>query len=239
MSARPRLLFDDALLDAAAKVLRREGARTTTDAIAREAGVSKALLFTRYASKADLIAAVIDRETRLPEALLEEVRDAGGTPTVETLVEIGLQLLAVLRCTIPFAELARSSLDSSAMIRALERSGAAPWELAHMCTRYFKGALGQQDSPAPAIVARVFLGAILERALSESTPTVGPAAESDRAFLDGLARLVLQVAAGQTKRDPGHGPPAPGRGMNSERSLKRPRVDLEYGLAGSGGDSKR
>ena len=203
MTGRPRLLSDDALLDAAAKVLRREGARTTTDAIAREAGVSKALLFTRHGSKENLIAAVIDRETRLPEALLEELRNPGDAPTVENLVEIGLQLLAVLRCTIPFAELARSSPDSSAMIRALERSRAAPWELAQMCTRYFKNALGQQDSPAPAIVARAFLGAILERALSESTPAAGPAVETDGAFLDGLSRLVLQVAAGRTRPDSG------------------------------------
>ena len=202
MSGRPRLLSDDALLDAAAKVLRCEGARTTTGAIAREAGVSKALLFIRYGSKEDLIAAVIERETRLPEVLLEEVRYPGAL-TVESLVEIGLQLLAVLRCAIPFAELARSSPGSSAMIRALERSRAAPWELAQMCTRYFENAFGQRDSPAPAIVARAFLGAILERALSESTPAVGPAAESDRAFLDALARLVLQVAAGGTTPDPG------------------------------------
>jgi len=202
MSGRPRLLSDDALLDAAAKVLRRDGAGTTTGAIAREAGVSKALLFTRYGSKEELIAAVIERETRLPEVLLEEVRYPGAL-TVESLVEIGLQLLAVLRCAIPFAELARSSPGSSAMIRALERSRAAPWELAQMCTRYFENAFGQRDSPAPAIVARAFLGAILERALSESTPAVGPAAESDRAFLDALARLVLQVAAGGTTPDPG------------------------------------
>ena len=195
MSGRPRLLSDEALLDAAARVLRRERARTTTDAIAREAGVSKGLLFTRYASKEELIAAVIDRETRLPEALLEEVRNPRGTPTVENLVEIGLQLLAVLRCTIPFAELARSSPDSSTMIRALERSRAAPWELAQMCTRYFANALAQQDSPAPAIVARAFLGAILERALYESTPAAGPAVDTDCAFLDGLSRLVLHVVA--------------------------------------------
>jgi AcrR family transcriptional regulator len=202
MSGRPRLLSDDALLDAAAKVLRRDGAGTTTGAIAREAGVSKALLFIRYGSKEDLIAAAIERETRLPEVLLEEVRHPGAL-TVESLVEIGLQLLAVLRCAIPFAELARSSPDSSAMIRALERSRAAPWELAQMCTRYFENAFGQRDSPAPAIVARAFLGAILERALSESTPAVSHAAESDRAFLDALARLVLQVAAGGTTPDPG------------------------------------
>ena len=202
MSGRPRLLSDDALLDAAAKVLRRDGAGTTTGAIAREAGVSKALLFTRYGSKEELIAAVIERETRLPEVLLEEVRYPGAL-TVESLVEIGLQLLAVLRCAIPFAELARSSPDSSGMIRALERSRAAPWELAQMCTRYFENAFGQRDSPAPAIVARAFLGAILGRALSESTPAVSPAAESDRAFLDALARLVLQVAAGGTTPDPG------------------------------------
>src|SRR5262249_21562216 len=143
-------------------------------------------------------------------------------PTVESLVEIGLQLLAVLRCTIPFAELARSSPDSSAMIRALERSRAAPWELAQMCTRYFANALGQQDSPAPAIVARAFLGAILERALSESTPAAGPAVETDRTFLDGLSRLVLQVAAGRT---------TPGSGPDRARSRQAHSRDTEAILA--------
>ena len=162
------------------------------EAIAREAGVSKALLFTRYGSKEDLLAAVIERDTRLPEALVEEVSNPGCTLTVETLAEVGLQLLAVLRCAIPFAEVARSSPDS-AMVRALERSRAAPWELAGMCSRYFERALGPHASPPPAILARAFLGAILERALSETTPALAPAPEGDHAFVRDLAHLVVQV----------------------------------------------
>src|SRR6202162_4685147 len=150
MRGRPRLLSEDALLDAAAKALRRSGAKTTSEDIAREAGVSKGLLFCRYRTKGKLIAAVIDREARVAGDLLAKVDDPGQTPIGDSMVELGTQLLAILRRTVPFAELARSSRDSDELLRALACSRAAPQQLVQSCTSYFESQAARGDGAARA-----------------------------------------------------------------------------------------
>ena len=174
MSGRPRLVSDDALLSAAARAIRRSGTRTTSESIAREAGVSKGLLFSRYRTKQELIAAVIDREARLPEQLLERVRHPGGGPVAQTMAELGAELLGILRRIVPFADLMKSNPV-----------------LVQSCADYFEAqvAAGQLPPLPSQMLARIFFGAILERVLAESTP-----AESDPVFLRYLVDLVLHGA---------------------------------------------
>ncbi len=194
---RPRIVSDDALLEAAARVLRREGARTTTSAIAREAGVSKALLFSRYESKEELIAAVIEHETGIAEAVSDLVDDPARAALPEGLVELGRHLLAILRQTLPFADLARSSPAGCMLVAALQRSRAAPDRLVQLCARYFDAqvALGRLRPTPPGMLGRVFYGAILQRVLSETCPA-RPffVAECDSAFLDDLVHVLLEGA---------------------------------------------
>lgn len=92
MSGRPRLLSDDALLDAAAKVLRREGARTTRDAIAREAGRSEALLFASERSLKKPPRCSL-RRSGLACACPKSMRD--GHPRIGTPQTVALVVLAV------------------------------------------------------------------------------------------------------------------------------------------------
>jgi len=196
MSGRPRLVSDDALLSAAARAIRRSGTRTTSEAIAREAGVSKGLLFSRYGTKQELIAAVIDREARVPEQLLERVRHPGRGSVAQTLAELGAELLGILRRIVPFAELARSGPDSDGMLRAFAHCREAPLRLVQSCADYFEAqvAIGQLPPLPTQILAQVFFGAILQRVLAESTPGTPFAAESDPVFLRYLVDLVLHGA---------------------------------------------
>jgi len=192
MSGRPRLVSDDALLSAAARAIRRSGTRTTSEAIAREAGVSKALLFSRYRTKEELLVAVIDREARLPEQLPE----GGGGPVAETLAELGARMLGTLRRIIPFAELARSKPDSNAMLHAFAHCRQAPQRLVQSCADFFEAqiAAGELPPSSSQMLGRIFFGAILERVLAESTPGLPVVAESDPAFLRELVDLVLHGA---------------------------------------------
>jgi hypothetical protein len=150
---------------------------------------------------------VIDRETGVPEALLERVGNPGRSPIAENLVELGTQLLAILRRTVAFAELARSSPDSDLVARAFARSRATPQGLVQMCTRYFQAerALGRLPAVPPDTLGRVFFAAILERVLSE-TALANPVfvAESDTVFLRELVQVVLHgaLAAGTGLADP-------------------------------------
>jgi len=60
--ARKRLIDQSAILDAAERVVAREGAANLTlDAVAREAGIGKATVLYDFKSKQALIEAVIDR----------------------------------------------------------------------------------------------------------------------------------------------------------------------------------
>jgi AcrR family transcriptional regulator len=203
---RPRVVSDQALLDAAARVLRRDGSRTTTFAIAREAGVSKALLFSRYRTKEELIAAVIERETRITEAFLAHVDDPARKPLREGLIELGAHLLVILRRTMTFADLARSSPAPCLLLAALHRSRAAPDRLVQSCAHYFDAqiALGRVRRTAPGMLGRIFFGAILQRVLSETSPAARPffVVDSDAAFLEDLVHALLEGALARAELAP-------------------------------------
>jgi AcrR family transcriptional regulator len=89
-SDRPRQeraqITQAAIIRAAATVFAERGyARTTLDAVAVEAGVTKGALYFHFASKHALANAVITEETRVMQQGAERVL-AGGTSALETLI---------------------------------------------------------------------------------------------------------------------------------------------------------
>lgn len=69
----------EALLDAALKVLSRDGfERATMSEIAREASVAKGTIYNYFSSKGEVLACVLQERTRLLERILEDVE---VTPT--------------------------------------------------------------------------------------------------------------------------------------------------------------
>ena len=75
--ARPRLIEQDDILDAAENVVLREGAaRLTLDAVAIEAGISKASVIYDFKTKQALIKAVIERRVEEEEARIEAANAA-------------------------------------------------------------------------------------------------------------------------------------------------------------------
>ncbi|MGN6583088.1 MAG: TetR/AcrR family transcriptional regulator [Rhizobiaceae bacterium] len=90
--ARPRVIDQDKVLDAAEAVVGRGGAaRMTLDAVAAEAGISKASVIYDYKSKQNLIKAVIERKVRLEEEHIRlAVENAGPSPNAEMLGRIAV-----------------------------------------------------------------------------------------------------------------------------------------------------
>lgn len=77
--ARLRVIDREAVLDAAERVVCREGAaRLTLEAVASEAGISKASVLYDYKTKQALIRAVIERRVAAEKARLEEAMEALG-----------------------------------------------------------------------------------------------------------------------------------------------------------------
>lgn len=89
---RKRALKQGELLDAAEAVVRRDGAtRLTLDAVATEAGVSKATVLYGCKSKDDLIEALLDRRIAADEAEENAVRGAlSGAPDAAIRARIAL-----------------------------------------------------------------------------------------------------------------------------------------------------
>ncbi len=61
----PRSITRDEIVDAAIRVIDRDGPRPSMDDIAREARITKPRLYRQFADKADLYAEIADRTTRL------------------------------------------------------------------------------------------------------------------------------------------------------------------------------
>lgn len=80
--SRPRVIDQDAILDAAEVVVARDGAaRLTLEAVATEAGISKASVIYDYKSKQALIKAVIERRVAKDrETLRGTIEKLGAVP---------------------------------------------------------------------------------------------------------------------------------------------------------------
>jgi AcrR family transcriptional regulator len=80
--SRPRVIDQDKILDAAEAVVARDGAaRLTLDAVATEAGISKASVIYDYKSKQALIKAVIERRVaKEHERLRQAIENLGDVP---------------------------------------------------------------------------------------------------------------------------------------------------------------
>jgi TetR/AcrR family transcriptional regulator, mexCD-oprJ operon repressor len=75
-----------AILDAAERILRRR-AQLTIAAVAGEAGVSRVTLYSHFATRGELIEAVVARATRAAAESLEQANPAAGDP-VEALERV-------------------------------------------------------------------------------------------------------------------------------------------------------
>ena len=196
MRGRRVQVSENALLDAARHVLLREGAAATTAAIARRAGVSEALVFYRHKTKEGLIAAVLEREMFPPPRLAEIAGAAGGGNLLELVCELGEELLAFVRATLPFLEIVRTLPDAEAMMRTAASRGATPERLVAALAEYFQAEIraGRLRPVDPRILARALYGAVLDRVHSQRLPGRRPPIEDDAAFVRALADLLLHGA---------------------------------------------
>ena len=128
----------DEILDAARAVFEQYGARrANVDDIAAAAGISRSTLSRRFASKEDLLAAVVARET---DAFLDELdRVAADLPPQEAVIECFVRGLAIMRDIPVLGRLAQTEPEvisampgrghlllahSDRIARTLRRSGA-------------------------------------------------------------------------------------------------------------------
>lgn len=193
---RPIEITEDELLDAARELLLAKGLRATTAEIAAKAGVSEGLVFYRYRSKEALLVAVVRREQALPARLGELMARAGTGDLSEFLEELGGAVLAGVRATIPFVDLARSSPNYPRLHKLLMAAGATPDRLQATIARYLDAEMtaGRLRRVDPALLSRTLFGAVLDRELGRRIRALPPDPPEDTAFLRALVELLLHGA---------------------------------------------
>ncbi len=193
---RRKVVDDEALLAAARSVFVEQGAFGTTKEVARRAGVSEALIFQRYPTKAALFLAAM-----MPAAPdIGAIIATGGDPKSD-LVETGLRMLAYFRSVIPTVmHLLTYPHIKMADVIAHHQSGMSPDALnvalaAHLGELH---RLGEVKAPSPMASAGLFVSAIHSLALYERMELHG-GESMDHAvahFVDGIWTGLSPPAAG-------------------------------------------
>jgi AcrR family transcriptional regulator len=161
------------IADAALKVIAEQGlARFTSKAIAREVGVSDAALFRHFATKEDIVLAVIDR---VEEILFADFPPAGSDP-IERLGQFFRRRIAVIRESPGVASLVGSEQLSQAappegVVRVAEfRQRSRLFVRSCLVEAHRDGLLAEGVGPEEAVV--LVLGALL--ALAHAPPGLRP-----------------------------------------------------------------
>jgi len=160
--ARPTVIRDETIIDAAREVFLERGFGATTAEVAVRAGGSEGSIFKRFNSKVDLFQAAMRSHLDQPNFLQTLIDRVGKGEVWDNLVEIGLQVVAFYRTVTPLIMMTWSNPGTEGIPCMLnDPSSPALRTLKHM-TGFFEaesraGRLRRHD---PEVVARTFLGAI-------------------------------------------------------------------------------
>jgi AcrR family transcriptional regulator len=187
----------DRILDAAVAVLRRHGeAGTTTREIARVAGCSEGSLYTYFASKEDLLLAVMTE--RLPPFIttIKAMLERAGDDTVQEHLE------EVARLAVPFyvemLPLATTVLATPELSKSLREQNYGPHRANEVLVTYLRleqrlGRLRSGTSLESA--AALLLGACLQRAMHRQFTGLQQEVAEDERFVRELVATLMQGLA--------------------------------------------
>jgi AcrR family transcriptional regulator len=147
------------ILDSAQRLFSRQGfTRTTTAAIAKEAGVAAGLVFYYFSSKRELFDALMVERTFAPE--LQQIVDAADPNDPHgTLLMVGHRFLGLLRDREEFGRILFQSVSARERLARLAHHLES--EL-HGLASYLRTALGHElDESHAVVMARMLLSTIM------------------------------------------------------------------------------
>jgi len=160
--ARPAVIQDSAILEAAREVFLSRGFRATTAEVAARAGVSEGSIFKRFRSKFELFQAAMGSLDELPPFAAELPKRVGRADPREELFEIGREVAAHLRQVVPLHLMAWSNPGPDGAPPGFCLQSQAPILLLKALSGYFEGEMraGRLARRDPEIVARTFIGSV-------------------------------------------------------------------------------
>jgi AcrR family transcriptional regulator len=159
--ARPSVITQEQILQAAREEFLERGIRATTADVARRAKIAEGSIFKRFETKYELFSAAMHVNPEQPAFL--RALDAQTTgPTRQVLAEIALEILGFMRTLMPLVMMTWSNPSPSGLPRALDMPNPLPVQVMKKLIRFFKREItaGRLRRQNPEIAARVFLGAI-------------------------------------------------------------------------------
>lgn len=192
--ARPTVISDQQILQAARALFLERGVRATSSEVARRAGVAEGTVFRRFPTKQQLFLAAM-RPDIDPSWMIGLAERAGTGDLRRTLVEIGLQAIEFMRRLLPIVMMTWSSSPQlpGALPEALAGAHPTPLVALDQMTRLFAGELRLRRIAKhdPQVLARMFLGSIqnyvfFEVIFGDRQPQALPPEE----FLHGLAKAL-------------------------------------------------
>ncbi len=180
---------DDLLLAAARAVFLEAGAGATTAAIARRAGVSEALVFKRFHTKAELFERAM--AGRRPEWVGE--LDRVDLPFPDQLERIAIGMIESMRADMPTSMLLWSRNPSTPRFTS---SASAPVMGMKILSAWFEAQMnsGRMRRSDPEMFARVYSGAIVAFSMSEMTGLAALMPLATTTFVRGLVDALWQGA---------------------------------------------
>ncbi len=160
--ARPTVIRDEQILEAARQVFLEHGVAATTAEVARRAGVAEGTIFKRFATKADLFKAAMQLDFDDIEWVRTLISARDGDDPREILYRVGLQAVAFFRRLIPLTMMQFSTGREGTLPPHLIGPNAAPLRALKAVTAFIEREVraGRMRAAEPDGVARMLLGSI-------------------------------------------------------------------------------
>jgi len=170
--ARPTVIRDADILDAARAVFLERGALATSAEVAQRAGISEGSIFKRFRTKAELFRAAMGlRFGDMPAAFAELPLRAGQGTVEENLTQALLGAIEQARLTFPIIAMSLANPKLAIGIPdALDVPDPPPLVAQRVLSAYLEAEirLGRVRPIDTAVLARGFFGAIVGHVLSEA-----------------------------------------------------------------------
>ncbi len=161
--ARPTVIRNEAILEAARAVFLERGILATSAEVAQRAGVSEGSLFKRFKTKADLFRAAMGLDVEDTPRGMALLASRIGTGSVEqNLVEAGIDAINHVERIFPIAMMSWSNPKVNDCVPFANDEEPPPLKMQRLVAEYLMGEVeaGRIRPVEPVIVSRAFMGAI-------------------------------------------------------------------------------